>query len=265
MNETPMNGTGNEGNGKPAKPATPAPAAGKPAYGPGSAFKGRKGRSGPPKGNGNAQRHGMKGSKLPKGCEYIEHRVNALRRQVEAALIAAKGEISIVDAAAVNSILKWERHGLLAAHWLRHEADKLSASDRLRFSEAIAKASDNRDRMSPRLAWIAPEPAPWITAMPLALPAPAAGFARPRRRRCQREGRGKRCRRLTHAVRQICRQPDRICGRSFRGMRWQREALRRNPCRLSNAGFLPPRAGASCAPTGAGRRRRAGPCIFGTV
>jgi hypothetical protein len=35
---------------------------------------------------------------------------------------------------------------LLAAHWLRKEADKLSAGDRLRFSEAIAKASDNRDR-----------------------------------------------------------------------------------------------------------------------
>ncbi len=51
-----------------------------------------------------------------------------------------------MDAAAINSILKWERHGLLAAHWLRHEADKLSPSDRLRFSEAIAKASDNRDR-----------------------------------------------------------------------------------------------------------------------
>jgi hypothetical protein len=89
---------------------------------------------------------------------------------VEAALMAAKGEISIVDAAAINSILKWERHGLLAAHWLRHEAEKLSASDRLRFSEAIAKASDNRDRNIASLGLDAPEPAPWITARPLALP-----------------------------------------------------------------------------------------------
>jgi hypothetical protein len=88
----------------------------------------------------------MRGGKLPKGCQYIENRVNALRRQVEEALIAVKGDIGIVDAAAINSILKWERHGLLAAHWLRKEADRLSASDRLRFSEAIAKASDNRDR-----------------------------------------------------------------------------------------------------------------------
>jgi hypothetical protein len=109
-------------------------------------FCGKPGRSGPPKGNTNALRHGMRGGKLPKGCQYIENRVNALRRQVESALIEAKGEINIVDAAAVNSILKWERHGLLAAHWLRHEAEKLSASDRLRFSEAIAKASDSRDK-----------------------------------------------------------------------------------------------------------------------
>jgi hypothetical protein len=116
------------------------------AFGKGSGFHGKPGRSGPAKGNGNAIRHGMKGNKLPKGCAYIENRVNSLRRQVEAALIEAKGAINIVDAAAVNSILKWEKHGLLAAHWLRKEADKLSAGDRLKFSEAIAKASDNRDR-----------------------------------------------------------------------------------------------------------------------
>jgi len=105
-----------------------------------------KRRPGPPKGNRNAMRHGLRGSKLPKGCEYIENRVNALRRQVEEAVLALKGEINIVDAAAINSILKWERHGLLAAHWLRREAENLSASERLKFSEAIAKASDNRDR-----------------------------------------------------------------------------------------------------------------------
>jgi hypothetical protein len=88
----------------------------------------------------------MKGGKLPRGCQHIEHQVNALRRQIEEAVLAAKGEVNVVDAAAINSILKWERHGLLAQHWLRKDTDKLSVSDRLRFSEAIAKASDNRDR-----------------------------------------------------------------------------------------------------------------------
>jgi len=102
-------------------------------------------RGGQP-GNRNGQRHGLMGGQVPKGCEYVQNRVNALRRNVEDAVLAAKGEIGIVDAAAINSILKWERHGLLAAHWLRHEADKLSPGDRLRFSEAIAKASDARDK-----------------------------------------------------------------------------------------------------------------------
>jgi hypothetical protein len=109
-------------------------------------FCGVKGKSGAPRQNTNAIRHGMRGGKLPKGCQYIEGRVNNLRRQVEAAILELKGEIGILDAASINSVLKWERHGLLAAHWLRHEAEKLSASERLRFSEAIAKASDSRDK-----------------------------------------------------------------------------------------------------------------------
>lgn len=37
-------------------------------------------------------------------------------------------------------------HGLLAAHWLRHEVEKLTPVERLKFSEQVAKASDNRDR-----------------------------------------------------------------------------------------------------------------------
>ena len=144
---------------KPATPLRPAQA-GALAAGFGRnqplGYSGKAGRSGPPAGNTNAVRHGLKGGKLPKGCQYIEHRVNALRRQVEEAVLDVKGEITLVDAAMVNSILKWERHGLLAQHWLRHEADKLSASDRLRFSEAIARASDNRDRAIKALGLDAP-------------------------------------------------------------------------------------------------------------
>lgn len=119
---------------------------GRPRYGPGSNFHGKKGRSGAP------ARHYMKGGKLPTKLKYIEGRCNQLRRDCEQAVLDAKGEITLQDAAAINSILKWERHGCLAAHWLRTEMDKLSAADRLRFSEAIAKASDNRDRCIRALA-----------------------------------------------------------------------------------------------------------------
>src|SRR5262245_45630339 len=109
-----------------AASSTPAK---RPHFGPGSKFHGVKGRSGGKQGNTNPQRHGLYSGKLPKGCMYIETRVNCLRRQLEEAVIAAKGEINIVDAAAINSAVKWERHGLLAAHWLRKQTDKLSTAE----------------------------------------------------------------------------------------------------------------------------------------
>jgi hypothetical protein len=146
---------GNSARGKPKGPPR------NPKFGKGSGFHGKKGRSGVYSrvGVDYGMRHGMKAGKLPKGCKYIEIRVNELRRQVEAEVVALKGEINLLDAAAINSIVKWERHGLLAAHWLRHEIGSLSASDRLRFSEAIAKASDARDRNIKLLGLdIKPEP-----------------------------------------------------------------------------------------------------------
>jgi hypothetical protein len=88
----------------------------------------------------------MRGSKLPAGAEYVEKRVNLLRRHLESLVMEVKHEITVVDASAINGALRWERHALLAAHWLRREAAKLSAMDRLRYSEAMATAGDKRDR-----------------------------------------------------------------------------------------------------------------------
>ena len=152
----------NTPNKGPCKPAPARFGKGQPSH-----YCGRKGRSGAPKGNTNAVRHGMVGSKLPEGCRYIEHRVNALRRNMEQALLELRGEINIVDAATINSILKWEKHGLLASHWLRHQIDTLSALERLKFSEAIAKASDARDR-NIRALGLDVKPDPWaeLDALP---------------------------------------------------------------------------------------------------
>jgi hypothetical protein len=98
------------------------------------------------RGNRNAMRHGLKAGKLPTDCQHIEIACNVLRRQLEDAVVKARGQVSLTDAATIQSALRWERHSALALRWLRIQGDKLSASDRLRFSEAIAKASDNRDR-----------------------------------------------------------------------------------------------------------------------
>jgi hypothetical protein len=131
---TPSDGTPRDGTANP------------PAYGPGSGFHGKPGRSGPPKGNRNNLRHGLKAGNLPKGCRGIENHVNILRREIEDAIIAKKGEVGITDAATVHTIVRWERHAMLCTYWLRKEADNLSACDRFRFSEAIGKASESRDR-----------------------------------------------------------------------------------------------------------------------
>ncbi len=125
-----------------------------------------KNKGGPPKGSANAARHYLKGGKLPKHLAYVENRINAFRRHLEAAVIDLKGEVSLLDAAGISSACKWERHGVLAQHWLRKEAATLSASDRLRFSEAIAKASDQRDRNLRLLGLDAKPAAPWLLPAP---------------------------------------------------------------------------------------------------
>ena len=96
--------------------------------------------------NRNHLRHGLLAGKMPDGCKYIECRLNKFRRTLEDALIDLKGEVSIPDAAAVQTALKWERHGALALRWLRLECEKMKASERLAFSREIAMASTQRDR-----------------------------------------------------------------------------------------------------------------------
>ncbi len=91
-------------------------------------------------------RHGLQAGKLPAGCGYIENRLNSFRRQLEDIVMAAKGEVTITDAAHIQTALKWERHGMLALRWLKIEGDSLKPTDKLNFSREIAKASESRDR-----------------------------------------------------------------------------------------------------------------------
>lgn len=131
-------------------------------------------RRGPPPGSANAARHFLKGGKLPSHLSFVENRVNAFRRHVEAMVIEKKGEISLADAASINSATKWERHGCLAQYWLRLAEDEsgkmrgkkpttpMSYADRLKFSEAVAKASDNRDKNLRLLGLETVQLAPWV-------------------------------------------------------------------------------------------------------
>jgi len=109
-------------------------------------FCGKKGRSGPPLGSCNAIRHGLKAGQLPKDAKYIEWRLNAFRRTLEAAVLAKKNEVTITDAAFIQTAIRWERHGCLAQRWLRKKYEELKPAELLHFSREIAKASTERDR-----------------------------------------------------------------------------------------------------------------------
>lgn len=98
------------------------------------------------RGRFNANRHGLKAGKLPKDAKYIEVRLNIFRRELEAAVLSAKDEINIADAASVQTCIRWERHAMLAQRWLTKQYDELKPADRLNFSREIARASGERDK-----------------------------------------------------------------------------------------------------------------------
>src|SRR5262245_48448192 len=107
---------------------------GKPRYGPGSGFHGKPGRSGPPKGNRNGLRHGLRAGKRPKDAKYIEVRLNMMRRELEDACLAIHKEIGPERASTIRQAIDWERHRCLCQRWFR--LGKLAPADMMKYSEA---------------------------------------------------------------------------------------------------------------------------------
>jgi hypothetical protein len=104
-----------------------------------------KRRGGPPLGSRNAMRHGLRSAGMPKGCRRYESQLNDLRRQLEDEVLEVHGRVSLVHALAILTAMRWERHAVLAARWLRLEGEQMSPSDRLNYSREIARASAARD------------------------------------------------------------------------------------------------------------------------
>jgi hypothetical protein len=109
----------------------------------------------------------LRAGQLPKDAKYIEYRLNAFRRTLEQAVLAAKGEVSLTDAGCIQTCIRWERHACLAQRWLVKAGDTLKPEQRLTFSREIARASAERDKAIAALELGAKVERPW-----LALPAP---------------------------------------------------------------------------------------------
>src|SRR5690349_7819310 len=85
--------------------------------------------AGAPLMNTNGLRHGRYSRRvipsggLPPGCGYIRRVSNQLSRQLESAVIAVHGEITLVAAATISTACRFERHAQLAQKWLREHPD----------------------------------------------------------------------------------------------------------------------------------------------
>ncbi len=119
---------------------------------------------GAPIGNVNRTRHGLRGAGLPKGCHHIQRATCQFRRQLETEVLTARGEVTLTDAAFVNTAFRAERHAQLAQRWLALEAESMSPADRLNYSREVARASSERDKAIAALNLPKrPSADPWLT------------------------------------------------------------------------------------------------------
>ncbi len=103
-----------------------------------------------PTGNRNRTTHGRRGflalGTLPKGAAYIRRCIGQLRAECEAAVIEAKGQLNLTDAATCQSVARHEGRALLAVRWLRQRGSEMSDSERLGYLRELGNATDARDR-----------------------------------------------------------------------------------------------------------------------
>ena len=66
-------------------------------------------------------------------------------------MLAARGEVGILEASGIATAVAWEKHGMLASRWLRRSYGELNHEQRLTFSREVAKAATERDRALRRL------------------------------------------------------------------------------------------------------------------
>lgn len=99
-----------------------------------------------PRSPGKPTRHGLCAAALPPGASWIRRTVAQFRRELERATLAAKREICITDACAIDTACNWQKVALLAGRWLRQSADSMDHATRLAYATSVAKASAERDK-----------------------------------------------------------------------------------------------------------------------
>lgn len=106
-----------------------------------------------PLGNANAVSHGLTArhhlqlGELPGKLKKVQRAAFALRREIEAAVVAEKGHISLLDAARIQTAVRLETNVQLARRWLVQALADLSEGERLAYLREIGRQSQDRDRV----------------------------------------------------------------------------------------------------------------------
>lgn len=127
---------------------------------------GKKGKSGPKHGNLNASRNGTRVSRLtlgelPQTMRRQLQNARKYRRELEALVLNAHGEINATHAHLVDEAAAAEVHASVCRWLLRTRLEKMSTADVARCSEQILKAKTIRNKAVERLKLAAPPPDPW--------------------------------------------------------------------------------------------------------
>lgn len=117
---------------------------------------GKKGKSGPPKGNMNAARNGtgltrLTLGELPQTMRRQLQAARKYRRSLEALVVESKGEIKAIDAHLIDEAASAEIHASVCRWLLRTRLETMSVSDITKCSEQIMKAKNSRNRAIERL------------------------------------------------------------------------------------------------------------------
>ncbi len=138
-------------------------------------------RKGPPKGSINAAKNGTRLARLtlgelPRTMRRQTAAARAYRRDLEQAVLDAKGEVNATDAHLIDEASSAEVHASVCRWLLRTRLDKMTVGDVARCSEQIVKAKASRNRAVERLGLDRDHREDMLTALygptPAQLPAP---------------------------------------------------------------------------------------------
>lgn len=116
----------------------------------------RANRGGAPLGSRNAARNGTKLNRLnlgllPRGMRRQEANARRYRRELEQAVVDAKGEVNLFDAHMINECVTAELHAAVCRWLFQTRLERMQPSDIARCSEQILKARTVRNKAFEKL------------------------------------------------------------------------------------------------------------------